>query len=56
MFSIIKSIIGYTQSGQYIQTEDSAILYLSCTMFIIIFVVMLDWTRNLFRSLFNRLK
>lgn len=56
MFSIIKQIIAYTQSGQYTQTEDSVCLYVSACMFIIIFIVMLDWTRNLFRSLFNRLK
>lgn len=56
MFSIIKQIIAYSQSGNYIQTEDSVILYVSACLFLIIFITMLDWVRNLFRSLFNRLR
>lgn len=56
MFSIIKQIIQYVQSGNYMQTEDSVILYTSAVLFLIIFITMLDWVRALFKSLFNRLK
>lgn len=56
MFNILWQIIGYTQAGSYTQTGESTVLYTVCTLFLIIFVFMLDWTRNLFRSLFNRIK
>ncbi len=56
MFDILWQIIGYSQSGSYQTTGESTVLYLSCAVFIIVFVTLLDWTRNLFRSLFNRIK
>lgn len=57
MYTIIQNIIGLTQTGtQTITSLQQQYLYIAGCTFVILMIILLDWTRGLFRSLFNRLK
>lgn len=56
MYSIIESMISYTQSNQYMSTYEQAIIYSCCALCVLFSILMIDWVRKLFATLINKLR
>lgn len=56
MYDIIKNVVNFTVSSQYMTTADQYMLSTCMALIVILTIVTLDWLRALFRSLINRIR
>lgn len=56
MYDLLKALIGFTQSGNYIQTYEAYIVCACCAFVIVGSVMLLDFWRLLFRAIINKIR
>lgn len=56
MYNLLRDLIGFTMSGNYMQTHEAYIVCACCAFVIIGCVVLLDFWRLLFRAIINKIR